>query len=254
MSVDAIYRWQNEELVEIDPAAVSSTPMTVADSWLVSAGSVVGLALHRQRFLDAVPAAERETAESFFAAAVAALPRAGIWFPRVELRGAEFFLRLRANPELRRSATAVTVQDDDPRTQPSVKGPDLVAMGELQAAARDRGADEAILLTDEGYVIEGAYSAILWWRGEILCGPPAEFERIDSVTSRSVLTLARALGLDTHEEAVTPAELAGTEVWAVNALHGIRIIARWVDGPELAEKPGRLEQWRTRMAALARQL
>ena len=72
------------------------------------------------------------------------------------------------------------------------------------------------------------------------------------MTARSVLTLARALGLDTHEEAVTPAELAGTEVWIVNALHGIRIVSEWVEGPQVAEKPGRLAQWRTRLGALAR--
>jgi branched-subunit amino acid aminotransferase/4-amino-4-deoxychorismate lyase len=127
-------------------------------------------------------------------------------------------------------------------------------MSALIAAARTYGADDTVLLTDDGYIIEGAYSAALWWRGEILCGPPAEFDRIDSVTARSVLTLARALGLDTHEEAVTPAELDGCEVWIVNALHGIRIVSRWVDGPELAEKPRRLEQWRTRLGALARHI
>ncbi|MGJ8721599.1 MAG: aminotransferase class IV [Salinibacterium amurskyense] len=252
MSADAIYRWQNDKLLEISPDEVPTTPMTVADSWLVNSGSVLALNLHRQRFLDAVPAAQQETADQFFTAAIAALPRAGAWFPRVELRGAEFFLRLRANPELKRSATAVSFRGADPRTVPAVKGPDIDAMGALQAGARAHGADEAILLTDEGFVIEGAYSAVLWWRGEILCGPPAELERVDSVTARSVLTLARALGLDTHEEAVTPAELAGTEVWVVNALHGIRIVSKWVDGPELAEKPGRLEQWRTRLATLAR--
>ncbi|WP_010202929.1 aminotransferase class IV [Salinibacterium sp. PAMC 21357] len=252
MSADAIYRWQNDQLIEVSTEEVPKTPLTVADSWLVDSGNVLALNLHRQRFLDAVPAALHEDAEKFFTAAVAALPRAGSWFPRVELRGDIFLLRLRANPELRRSAKVISFTGDDPRTQPTVKGPDIDALGLLNAGARTHGADEAILLTDEGYIIEGAYSAILWWRGEILCGPPAEFDRVDSVTARSVLAVARALGLDTHEEAVTPAELAETEVWVVNALHGIRIVSEWVDGPAVAEKPGRLEQWRTRLGALAR--
>ncbi|QYH35931.1 aminotransferase class IV [Salinibacterium sp. M195] len=252
MSADAIYRWQNDQLIEVMPLDVPETPLTVADSWLVDAGKILALNLHRQRFMDAVPATLHDSAENFFTSAVAALPRAGTWFPRVELRGGDFFLRLRANPELRRSAKVISFTGDDPRTQPTVKGPDLVALGLVNTGARNHGADEAILLTEDGYVIEGAYSAILWWRGEILCGPPAEFDRVDSVTARSVLTLARALGLDTHEEAVTPAELAETEVWVVNALHGIRIVSEWVDGPAVAEKPGRLEQWRTRLGALAR--
>jgi len=252
MSANAIYRWRNDQLIEVSPDDVPETPMTVADSWLVDSGKVLALNLHKQRFLDAVPTAQQETAENFFTAAIATLPRAGTWFPRVELRGAEFFLRLRANPELHRSAKVISFTGEDPRTQPSVKGPDIPALGALQVGARAHGADDAILLTDEGFVVEGAYSGILWWRGEILCGPPAEFARVDSVTARSVLTLARALGLDTHEEAVTPAELAGTEVWIVNALHGIRIVSEWVEGPQVAEKPGRLAQWRTRLGALAR--
>jgi branched-subunit amino acid aminotransferase/4-amino-4-deoxychorismate lyase len=102
--------------------------------------------------------------------------------------------------------------------------------------------------------VEGGYSGLLWWRGDILCGPLADFERVDSVTARSVLTLARALGLDTHEEAVTPTELEGVELWAVNSLHGIRIVTGWLDGPTLAERPGRLATWRARLDRLRRPL
>lgn len=103
--------------------------------------------------------------------------------------------------------------------------------------------------------MDATTSALLWWRGDILCGPPSGqpgFARVDSVTARSVLALAVALGHDTHEEAVTPAELDGCEVWAVNALHGIRIVTGWLDGPSTAELPGRLETWRARLHALRR--
>jgi branched-subunit amino acid aminotransferase/4-amino-4-deoxychorismate lyase len=251
MSASAVYRLQNSQLREVSAEVLDATPIAVADSWLVEAGNVLALNLHRQRFLDNVPSDLHETAKEFFPAAIAQLPRAGAWFPRVELRGGEFFLQLRPAPELHRSAIVMSHAGDDPRTVPTVKGPDLNALGALVAAAHLQGADDTVLLTTEGYVIEGAYSAVLWWRGDILCGPPAELDRVDSVTARSVLTLARALGLDTHTEAVTPAELDGTEVWIVNALHGIRIVSGWVDGPELAEKPKRLEQWRTRLSALA---
>jgi hypothetical protein len=36
----------------------------------------------------------------------------------------------------------------------------------------------------------------------------------------------------------------------VNALHGIRIVTEWVDGPQLAERPGRLNSWQARLDAL----
>ena len=158
--------------------------------------------------------------------------------------------RQRSAPELRRSLTLVTHRGADPRRSPSVKGPDLDAMRRLRTAAQNDGADEAVMLSPDGYVVESSQSAILWWRGSILCTPPAEFARCDSVTARSLLGLAQALGVDLLEEAVTPAELDGTEIWALNALHGPRIVTAWTDGPQPAELPGRLTLWRDRLARL----
>ncbi|MDQ1606009.1 MAG: hypothetical protein QOJ18_376, partial [Microbacteriaceae bacterium] len=43
-------------------------------------------------------------------------------------------------------------------------------------------------------------------------------------------------------------------IWAVNALHGIRIVTAWVDGPQTAEEPGRLTKWRTLLDRLRKPL
>jgi branched-subunit amino acid aminotransferase/4-amino-4-deoxychorismate lyase len=244
--MESIYHWRDGALEALDYCDMSVSRIVAADSWFVTDGMALSLGLHRSRFLAAAPAAAE-----FWDAAIAAIPRDGDWFPRVELHEPRrLVFRLRTAPERTRSAVLASWTGPDPRTDPTVKGPDLGAMLRIRTAVQPEGADEAVILTDDGYVVEGAYSSLLWWRGEILCGPPASFERIDSVTARSVLTLAQALGIDTHEEAVTPAELDGTELWALSALHGIRIVTRWVGGPELAEKPGRLAQWRTRLEAL----
>jgi hypothetical protein len=40
----------------------------------------------------------------------------------------------------------------------------------------------------------------------------------------------------------------------LNALHGIRIVTAWVDGPATAEQPGRLATWRARLDALRKPL
>jgi branched-subunit amino acid aminotransferase/4-amino-4-deoxychorismate lyase len=200
------------------------------------------------------PAAVAGTAAQFWDSAIALVPRHGLQFPRVELRhsseASELVLRLRPAPELTRSVVVATIPGGDPRSQPLIKGPDLALMARARADAAQLGAGEAVVLTDEGFVVEGAYSALLWWRGNILCGPPADFDRVNSVTSRSVLALAAALGVETYEEAVTPAELDGTELWSLSALHGIRIVTEWKDGPSLAELPRRLAAWRARLEAL----
>ncbi|HEV7950246.1 MAG TPA: aminotransferase class IV [Glaciihabitans sp.] len=264
MSVEQLYRWQSETaLLEEAPAADASpveSPILAADSWLVTDGSALALQLHRDRFLEAVHemAPGITDAEAFWDAALATIPRTGAWFPRVQVTHhnltPQLSLLVRSAPERTKSVVVTSATGPDPRQHPLVKGPDLERMSALRASATREGAGEAVVLTTDGFVVEGAYSALLWWRGQILCAPPLEFERIDSVTVRSVLALAAALGVETYQEAVTPAELEGTEVWALNALHGPRIVTEWVRGPGVAELPGRLTVWRTRLDALRRPL
>ena len=263
MSVESIYRWRNGEgagLEALEYCDMTLTVVEAADSWLVRDGLVIGIDLHRRRFVTSIPRGRyRELdIDAFWEAAVALSPSEGDWFPRVELHshlgGPRLIFRLRSAPERSKSAVLATWHGKDPRHEPTVKGPDLERLQRVRTHVQSSGANEAVLLTPDGYVIEGAYSALLWWRGTILCGPPPQFERVDSVTARSVLTLAAALGVETFEEAVTPAELDGTELWVLSALHGIRIATSWVDGPDLAEQPGRLATWRARMDALRRPL
>lgn len=260
MSANAISRWRDGLLEPLDDADLTAAAVLVADSWLVAEGTALALGLHRARFLDAVGASMDASvdAEAFWDAAIAAIPREGDWFPRVELQersGApQLVFRLRPAPQRGRSLVLASASGPDPRRSPAVKGPDGEALQRLHAQAQRQGADEAVILTPEGYVVEGASTALLWWHGKVLTGPLAEFARVDSVTARSVIALATALGLDVHEEPATPPELDGLEIWAVNALHGIRIVTGWVDGPAPAEQPGRLAAWRARLDRLRRPL
>jgi hypothetical protein len=234
-----IYRWRDDHLELLEYCDMTERRIIVADSWLVSDGRTLARDLHRERF-------ERTAGPqpAFFDA----LPVTDA-FHRIELHdNGQLLYRERPIPERTRSVTVATASGD-PRTQPTVKGPDLEAMLHLRTEVQPAG--EAVILHD-GYVVEGAYSALVWWRGNILCHPSAEFERVDSVTARSLLTLAAALGVDTFEEAVTPSELDGVELWALSALHSARIVTSWTDGPELAELPGRLDLWRKRLDALRR--
>jgi branched-subunit amino acid aminotransferase/4-amino-4-deoxychorismate lyase len=252
-----VFRWGEGGLQLLDYCELTDRSIMAADSWLVTEGTSLALDLHRQRFLTSVPRGYYSTSDpgAFWDAAVASIPRTGDWFPRVELHsGPRFLFRLRSAPLLKRSLSLVTHRGSDPRKMPLFKGPDLEAMTRLRTKAQKHGADEAVILTEDGYVIESSQSSIVWWRGSILCSPPPDFDRVNSVTARSLLGLAGALGVELHTEAVTPAELDGVEVWALNALHGARIVTSWVDGPELAELPGRLALWRERLSALRHEL
>ncbi|THG28825.1 hypothetical protein E6C64_18400 [Naasia lichenicola] len=251
-------RWSDGRLLPIESCELGEPKVLAADSWLVLDGRVLAVDLHRERFLEAVGPRHSAEASRFWDASIAALPRQGELFPRVDLRQSgervEFQLRVRPAPE-RTSSVVVTIhRGPDPRKQPKRKGPDLESMLRIRTEAQSLGAGEAIIVSPEGYVIEGAYSSLAWWRGDVLCLPAADLERIDSVTARTLQTLATALGIDVVEEHTTAAELDGLEVWSMSALQGIRIITEWIDGPSLAERPGRLATWRRRLDALRRPL
>jgi branched-subunit amino acid aminotransferase/4-amino-4-deoxychorismate lyase len=255
MSVASIYRWHGGLLEPLEYCDMTDTSIVAADSWLVTAGTALALDLHRARFLAAV--SDTAEARAFWYAAIAAIPNTDDWFPRVELQlrgdGRRFVFRLRSAPELTRSVRLVTAESD-PRRSPSTKGPDTGGLAAARTAAQARAADDAVILSPDGYVVEAAHSALLWWRGAALCVPSPELTRVDSVTARSVITLATALGTDILYESATPADLDGLEIWALNALHGIRIVTAWIDGPSPAEEPGRLGVWRSRLERLRRPL
>jgi branched-subunit amino acid aminotransferase/4-amino-4-deoxychorismate lyase len=100
---------------------------------------------------------------------------------------------------------------------------------QLRRKAIVHGADEAVLVTADGFISEGALSALVWWQGDVLCAPDQEIPWIDSVTRREVFDIAKALGLEARLVKARPADLAGLEVWGLSSLQGIRPVADWVN-------------------------
>lgn len=252
--------------------------LLAADSWRVVDGGVRGLDAHRARFLARV-ARFRDDGERFFDEVVAALPRRGDWFPRVELRdrgaqgaepadrapaaaglartaltGTALTLRLRPTPPTA-TEVAVATAPHDPRTEPLVKGPDLEALQRLRTAVQPLGAGEAIILSPGGLVVEGAYSALVWWRPDgALVQPGGALARIPSVTARILVEGARRAGVAIEQQDAPPGVLAGCELWVLSALHGLRVATAWVAGPPLVIEPGRADRGRAWLDAALRPL
>jgi branched-subunit amino acid aminotransferase/4-amino-4-deoxychorismate lyase len=224
----------------------------VIDSWLVSDGRTRAIDAHLRRFTAActslpplelpqaaasqffLPALKtlQATIDQFFLSALRQVPATGRWFPRAELAYADGVPRLqlwlRPAPPLATSIRLWIPPDPDQRTCPHIKGPDLAYLSALRDTAVAAGADEAVLLSPEGTIREGTTTSILWWRGRTLCAPPPAATLLPSITREIILNTATTRAIPVHFEHATPADLQKLQVWAVNALHGIRPVTTWL--------------------------
>lgn len=230
-------------------------PLLVADSWLVLDGSVRALDRHISRFTRScleLGAVTPEELDRFWREAISVLPRTGAWFPRVELAGDPPSLRLRIRPAPPRGEhVRVWVPDaPDHRRSPARKGPDLQALGRLRAEAESHGAQEALLRTADGVVVEAASSSVLWWEDDVLCSPPEEIPALPGTTAGLVLDMAAAQGIRTARRARRVDELAGREVWLLNALHGIRLVTAFIGCGTTPGEGRHFTPWRERVERL----
>lgn len=243
------------------PATDAPGTLLAADSWLVADGRVRALARHRSRFTGtcaesaALPAALLDT---FWTAMAALLPREdGHWFPRVELEtasadaspdtvlpgGHRLLYRPRPAPALATTARVWGLAVCDPRRTPRHKGPDLGTLAGVRSRAAAADADEALLVTADGVVLEAANSSLLWWEGDVLCHPPAELPLLPGVTASLLLERAARTGVTVRPVRRRLSALAGREVWVVNALHGLRPVTAWTGGSLPAGAPRHAAAW-----------
>ena len=113
------------------------------------------------------------------------------------------------------------------------------------------GADEAVILNTDGYILEGALSAIVWFRDDVLCAPGNDLDWIPSITRKEVFAIAEQMGLQTRTEKVKPADLVDLEIWGLSSLHGIRPVDEWVDLGGPVGQPRHLEAFNKRLRMLS---
>ena len=225
--------------------------LLVADSFRVrgSAGSaeVRGYDLHLKRFLRSVeevvssreyqlsdstsPSLPTQEVAAFLRDATTRINYFGEGFPRFELwdHGAqdpgdlELKLSLRSLPVLRDTIHLQSVRLDS-LVRPHLKGPNIGFFSGLNCELQA----EALRVDADGYIVEGATTAIVWWsehRGFIA---PRE-KRVASVAEALVQRIATGHGAPLEEQRIAPEDLLTKEVWAVNALHGLRRVSS-IDG------------------------
>jgi branched-subunit amino acid aminotransferase/4-amino-4-deoxychorismate lyase len=226
--------------------------LAVADSWLLRDGAVRALDLHRARFDASCRARGVPDARlaAFWSGVDCLLPGTGAWFPRAELTAAGE-LRLRPAPALGTGLTASPHPGPDPRAEPRTKGPDIERLARARAGAVAHGADEALLLSGAGFVLEGTTTSLLWWDGDTLCLPSAALPVLPGVTASLLVRLAREEQVPVRYCHARLPDLSGRETWLVNALHGIRPVTAWRGVALAAGRPARAAAWSARLGAQA---
>lgn len=239
---------------ELVPVSAFGQKLLVADSWLVADGRVRALYLHQQRFLSSclkLAGVDRDILIDFWNQAIGSLPKTGLWFPRIELTGnihqPTFLFRIRKAPDIHSDIRLIEWKNGDFRKMPRHKGPDLAKLIAARKNIVEEGADEALLMTPKRFLLEGLTTSILWWEAGTLCTTPFSRRILPGITCQLIRTIAEAEKVPFACRFRRPEELNGREVWAVNALHGIRRVVNWEKSPFKTSCHIDPENWRQKL-------
>lgn len=139
-------------------------------------------------------------------------------------------LRARIVPATRPPATAL-----DPLLKTGNYLPNIQALRQALAA----GDDDAILLTADGAIAEGATSNVFAVVAGAVRTPPVSEGILDGITRAVALDLARDLGLDVAERRISPDDLrAADEVFLTSSVRGPIAVAGLDGAPVGAGREG----------------
>jgi len=141
--------------------------------------------------------------------------------------------------ELSRGWRLVTASRRLPAGEPlaQFKTANKLAQVLARAEADAAGADEALLLNTDGFVVEGASCNLFWVQRGAVCTPPMTSGVLAGVTRAIVIELCNALALPVQETTVTPGELRVTDgVFLTLSSLGV-VGAIELDGVQIAQSP-----------------
>lgn len=199
-------------------------------------------------------AAERATLDAFLIEAGAEIERFGEGFPRLEMwrdpdGSVRFACSLRPLPPLGETLQLTSVVAA-PCAHARRKGPNIASYSALNR----RLSAEAVLVDATGFVREGATTSFVCWPDDSeQTGYVIDSDaRVASVTEAILVaaTAQRLVGEKPNRTrtgllaraSATLSELQRAEVWAVNALHGIRTVSH-IDGVTLPSHNASRLQW-----------
>lgn len=126
------------------------------------------------------------------------------------------------------------------RPSPDVVDPNVKSLNYINSVmakleARQRGADEALMLASSGYIAEAAVANVFLLHNKRLSTPPISDGCLAGINRSAVLELAPALGLSVSEQRMTRADVfSADEMFLTGSGAGV-IAVRELDGRAVGE-------------------
>lgn len=232
MSLPQSFLWSEDTFHPI--ATSGNDTLLVADSWRVQSGQTWGLHDHVQRFMAGIAKQSPEHVAPIAAPYFAAMLNHQLrelsqqhpdtdFFPRISLephQGAwRIVLLVRSAPPARQSTSLWIPAETDPRTLPTIKGPDIAMLSQW---VRDAPADD-VVLHDGDKIHETSTGALLIWpdtRQLVLCQAG---QQLPSIAAQRIAQHAKAHQILVTRRPVTIQQIVSGRfpVWFANTLHGI---------------------------------
>jgi 4-amino-4-deoxychorismate lyase len=108
---------------------------------------------------------------------------------------------------------------------------DRICFDKAGREATEARADDAVLITPEGWVAEATIWSICWWEMGLLCGPATNLGVLPGVGRARLRELRHLV-----EHRVTRRALTGASVFLVNAARGVVEVESW-DGERVPRNP-----------------
>ncbi|MFQ5550382.1 MAG: aminotransferase class IV [Gemmatimonadales bacterium] len=202
--------------------------IAVFETMRVRAGRIPLIERHLERFefnrlAVGLPEAPADLGERLTVTAGSGPPE---WVIRFEWDAEELSITTRELPSLEpvRLVTSAVVHPDY-----RVKTTDREAFDRARKAAHDVGADEAILLTGDGFVAEGSIFAVGWVDGGGIVLPSLDLAILPSIGRARAIECAGELDIPVTEGRYHRNELEGKVVFIMTSVRGVVPVAE-LDG------------------------
>ena len=137
---------------------------------------------------------------------------------RAEIRAGRASVTVRAAPSLEAPAVITASEPHQPYPHKTTERDCFV---DAAAEAERAEADDALLLTHDGFVAEGTVWSVFWWDGAVLRTPTLDLGILPGVGRARVLELVTR----TDQGRYTRQELTGKSLFLTNAVRGVVPVA-----------------------------